>query len=155
MLVLAEDQGPQRGSGDKMDLIMDSGAFRSVLPADVATHYPLLGFPGEPPRVGRTATGQPLVPQGRRVLTCGFQAGNDKSLDFLVMDKVTRPLGSISQMVDRGCRVVFDSEEHGGSFIQRRASGEKHKIHARGGIFVLPVWVRKPAQGFPGQAALP
>ena len=108
-----------------------------------------MGFDGQAPRVGRTASGEALEPSGRKVLRCGFQRGRDKTLEFLAMD-VTRPLGSVSQMVANGCRVVFDAEERGGSYIHHRYSGEKHKIHARGDVFVLPVWIRPP--GFPGQA---
>ena len=134
---------------------MDSGAFRSVIPADLATDYPLLPFDGEPPRVGRTASGEELVPDGRRILTCGFQEGSDKTLDFLVMQKVTKPLGSISQMVARGCRVVFDSEERGGSSLEHRASKQRHRIQAKGGIFVLPLTIRQPKAGFPRQADRP
>ena len=89
------------------------------------------------------------MPQGRRFLNCGFQSGEDKTLDFLVMGKVTRPLGSITQMVARGCRVVFDSEDRGGSYLEHRASKQRHQIQAKGGIFVLPLTIRKPVAGFP------
>ena len=89
--------------------------------------------------------------QGRQRLTCGFQKGQDKTLEFLVMD-VHRALGSVSQMVERGCRVVFDSEDKGGSYIHCRSTGERHKVYARNGVYVLPLWVREPQVGFPGQA---
>ena len=152
---LTSDRPVRSKTGRKLELIMDSGAFRSVIPADVAVDYPLLPFEGEPPRIGRTASGEELIPDGRRILTCGFQDGSDKTLDFLVMQKVTKPLGSISQMVARGCRVVFDSEKHGGSFLEHRASKQRHRILAKGGIFVLPLTIRRPAAGFPRQADRP
>ena len=137
-----------------MDLIVDSGPFKSVMPVDMVPEYPTLGFAGNPPRMGRTASGAALKTKGRKVLTCGFQAGQDKTLEFLTMN-VTRALGSVSQMVANGCRVVFDAEDHGGSFIEHRRSGEKHRIHARNGVYVLPIWVREPASGFPGPAPAP
>ena len=70
--------------------------------------------------------------------------GQRKQLTFLEMP-VTRPLASISQLVEKGSRVVFDSEENGGSFIKHRGSGDKHKIYRKGEVFVLPIWIAKSA----------
>ena len=59
-------------------------------------------------------------------------------------------------MVQRNCRVVFDSEAAGGSWIEQKTTGEKHKLYLRGGVFILPVWITacpnaKTRSGKPGQ----
>ena len=98
--------------------------------------------------------GTPLAATGRKVLRCGFQAGSDKKLEFLSMP-VNRVLGSVSQMVEAGCRVVFDAEDRGGSYVIHRPTGERHRLHQRRGVFVLPLWVRPPGSGFPGPVQKP
>jgi hypothetical protein len=59
---------------------------------------------------------------------------------------VRRPLAAVSQVVKAGHRVVFDSEENGGSYIENTGTGKRHKVYERGGIYVLPAWV-EPSSG--------
>ena len=46
-------------------------------------------------------------------------------------------------MVGNGCRVVFDSDAHGGSYLQHKATGDKHRIFLRNGVYVLPILARR------------
>ena len=127
----------------RVDLVVDSGAFHSVIPPHVVDGIPL--EPGDPSvlRSGRTAAGQTLNPKGRAVVTCDFDQGSPKTLDFLVMD-VTRALGSVHQMVSRGCQVTFAPEADGGSYLLHKASGDRHRLFPRNGVYVLPIWIRRP-----------
>ena len=60
---------------------------------------------------------------------------------------VSKPLLSVSRMVKRGYRVVFDTEQNGGSYIESK-DGTWFKVYERNGVYVLPSWVRP----FEGQA---
>ena len=51
---------------------------------------------------------------------------------------VNKALGSVSQMVHNGSRVVFDDS---GSFIQNKASGSKLWLDERNGVYVLPSYI--------------
>ena len=67
-------------------------------------------------------------------------------MEFLVLETLTKPLASVSQMVSKGFRVVFDSDADGeGAFIEHKRSGDKHRLFPRGGVYCLPVWRRKCA----------
>ena len=55
---------------------------------------------------------------------------------------VSKPLLSVSRMVKRGYRVVFDSEQNGGSYARHMASDKRYRLHERNGVYVLPSWVR-------------
>ena len=61
---------------------------------------------------------------------------------------VSERLLSVSRMVKRGYRVVFDSEQNGGSYAQHMASDKWYRLHERNGVYVLASWVRP----FDGQA---
>ena len=136
------DVWPTKYEYDRFDLVMDSGACRSALPLKLAASTPLEPMEPMDSITCRTATGETLAPEGKKSLTCEFQQGSPKRLSFLSMD-VTRPLGSVSQMVGNGCRVVFDSDASGGSYLEHKTTGDKHRIFLRNGVYVLPMWARR------------
>ena len=51
---------------------------------------------------------------------------------------VHKALGSVSQIVRKGNRVVFDEN---GSYIQNKSTGELRWLEERNGIYVLPAFV--------------
>ena len=61
--------------------------------------------------------------------------GKRKSMSFQVTD-CKKPLASVSKIVDKGNRVVFDSE---GSYIQNKETGEIMKIERERGTYVMIV----------------
>ena len=102
--------------------------------------YPTETVPeSEQPRA-RTATGEEANVLGKKTLTCHLNNGSTKSLSFLVME-VMRPLASVSQMISRDCRVVFDGRSGEGSYIYHKPTGDTHKLFLRHGVFILPVWI--------------
>ena len=152
--------GVPEQAGLRIDIIIDSGAYRSVIPPSIAPAVPLLEANMDQTRPGRTAGGEELPVLGRKQLRCSFLCGQPKNMEFLVMG-VTRPLGSVSQMVEKGCRIIFDAEDSGGSWLEHKPTGDRHRIFLRGGVFVLPAWIQVPdpaptaaqASGFPRPAA--
>ena len=83
-----------------------------------------------------------------------FNNGARKSQQSFVME-VMRPLASVSQMVARDCRVVFDGQNGEKSFIHHRPTGDKHKLFLKGGVFILPVWILSSPRGADGGNTIP
>ena len=123
---------------ERIDIIVDSGASTSMLPKDVAKDHPLR--PGGD-RLYTTASKQEVRVEGEKDLVCGFMDGSEFRMTWEVGD-ISRPLSSVSQMIQGGHRVWFDTEERGGSGCYSYATGKTMKIYERNGIFVLPAWIR-------------
>ena len=102
--------------------------------------YPTETVSGNERPRARTATGEEVNVLGKKTLTCHLNNGSTKTLSFLVMD-VMRPLASVSQMISRDCRVVFDGKDGEGSYIYHKPTGDTHKLFLRQGVFILPVWI--------------
>ena len=68
--------------------------------------------------------------------------------------EVNKALGSVSQIVHKGSRVVFDES---GSYIQDKASGSRLWLEEQNGVFVLSAYVAphslhsRVTAGFPRQ----
>ena len=61
--------------------------------------------------------------------------GKEKAMNFAVTD-CKKPLASVSKIVDKGNRVVFDEEE---SFIENKKTGEKIMLERERGTYVMVV----------------
>ena len=66
-------------------------------------------------------------------------------MNVKVIKGLSKALGAVSEMVANNCRVVFDSESKGGSYIWNRNRDEYYKVFPHNGIYTIPVWVRIPA----------
>jgi len=78
--------------------------------------------------------------------------GKKKSMNFQVTD-CKKPLASVSKIVDKGNRVVFDSQ---GSYIQNKETGEIMKLERDRGTYIMVVEYETSedvakASGFPRQ----
>ena len=62
--------------------------------------------------------------------------------------KVSKALGSVSQMVDGGNRVTFDLDAHGRdiSCIENKQTGERIWLRRENGVYVLDMLVGPPNQ---------
>ena len=80
---------------------------------------------------------------GNKTPILQFQNGTTGAVDFNVMD-VPKPLLSVSKVLQRGYRVVFDAEC---SYIESKKTGEWFRLYERGGVFVLPSWLCCPNSG--------
>ena len=82
--------------------------------------------------------------------------GQWKNLKFQVCD-VTRPLASVSKIVDAGHTVVFAPDWKGGSYIMNIQTKEKTWLLQRDGVFVLDAkiapaqWQARPSFGGQGR----
>ena len=56
---------------------------------------------------------------------------------------VSKALLSVSKLVSKGCRVVFDEDS---SFIENKSSGDWVPLEQRNGMYVLGMWVPKSQQ---------
>ena len=61
--------------------------------------------------------------------------GKCKSMNFQVTD-CKKPLASVSKIVDKGNRVVFDGE---GSYIENKVTGEIMRLERERGTYVMIV----------------
>ena len=68
----------------------------------------------------------------------------DKTKIYQVSD-VNKAFLSVSELVSKGCRVVFDEDS---SFIENKYSGYWVPLEQRNGMYVLRMWVPK-AQQYP------
>ena len=75
-----------------------------------------------------------------------FQNDTTGPVQFEVMD-VSKPLLSVSRVVAKGYRVVFDDDEYG-SYMLHKDSNTYYKLYEKNGVYVMPGWV-VPFQGQP------
>lgn len=132
-------------------ITIDSGAAESVLPADMLPNETLVE--GEARKKGVryvTANGGKMDNLGEkrvRFRRNGSTAVN--SITFQVTG-VSKPLASVSRILDKGNTVVF-SRAGEGSFIRNERTGEKIQIIEEKGTFVVDVEFMEPASGFTRQ----
>ncbi len=133
---------------ERADMLIDSGASVCGCPRYFARGHPKL--PREGRESFRAANNGQILNQGSVEITAGFQNGDLHKMKFAVMD-LQRIIVAVSRMVKAGNRVVFDSAENGGSYIYNKKSGRYHVIHERNGVYVVPIWIRRPTTtGFRG-----
>ena len=65
---------------------------------------------------------------------------------------VHKTLGSVHQMVRKGNRVIFDTDESGCdvSNIVHKASGKRIPLRGENGLYVLDMLVASPGESFTG-----
>ena len=83
------------------------------------------------------ANGHTIKNEGERLVSMVTKEGQWKNMTFQVCD-VTRPLASVSKIVEAGHSVIFNpSHDARGSYIQNHATGERTWPTARDGVYVL------------------
>ena len=129
---------------ERVDVVVDSGACVCGLPLRYAKNIPLEQLsPEDKESFSTAASGETVEAHGKKTLSVQCQNGVFSKMGFTVMD-IRRALGSVSRMVHANHRVVFDSEENGGSYILDRNANCKHKVYERNGVYILPVWLVTP-----------
>ena len=102
------------------------------------------------------ANGSSIKNRGEKVVSMLTQEGQWRNLKFQVCD-VTRPLASVSKIVEAGHTIVFAPEWKGGSYITNIKSKERTYLAQRDGVFVLdaqvapPQWQAHPSFGGQGR----
>ena len=82
---------------------------------------------------------------GVKELTCWLQSGNQHQVRMKVLDPLHKALFSVSELLHT-CEVPFDLPEYGGSYLEHRSIGSRTRIYPKDGIFVVPVWFKKPTR---------
>ena len=128
-----------------IEVTLDSGACRHVMPADSAPGYPIRDSPGS--RRGQNfvvGNGQKVPNEGQMCLNLEAHVGDSKDQlvqsTFQVAD-LTRPLMSVSQVCESGHKCVFEKDQ--ASIIT--AQGETLvKFEMRGGLYVATMRLKAP-----------
>ena len=130
-------------------LVVDSGAGETVLPENWCKAYALEKSPGsEANDFYTTADGTPVYNQGQKKLLLSTLDGRSVRKMTFQVAKVSKALGSVSQMVDGGNRVTFDVDAQGRdiSCIENKQSGERIWLRRENGVYVLDMLVGPPSQ---------
>ena len=128
-------------------LVVDSGAGETVIPAEWLQSHPTKESAGS--RSGEyytTADGSKVYNEGQKeVVISSMDGAQCRSMTFQVA-QVHKALGSVSQMVRNGNRLVFDTDANGRdiSYIVNKATNEKLYMRQENGVYVLDVLVAPP-----------
>ncbi len=113
------------GKQNKLTITVDSGASTSVMPESEAVAIQIEESDASKKNVKfRAANGNAIYSKGRRKIK-GCTENGDKCTASFEVCKVTKTLGAVSDMVDKGNTVVFDSRQ---SYILNKSTGRKN-IH--------------------------
>ena len=128
-------------------LVVDSGAGETVMPVDWLTNHPLKESDGSRANdFYTTADGCKVCNEGQRKLdVCTFDGQQRRSMTFQVA-RVKKALGSASQMVKNGNKLVFDQDSSGKdtSYIQNKRTNEKIWLRQENGVYVVDLMVAPP-----------
>ena len=118
------------------------------MPKTLCQDYPIL--PGEwtGSQYG-TADGGVITNLGERTLVMDLQSGSTKGMLFQVGDKVTKPLGAVSRIADKGNRVTFEA---GYGFIENVKTLERTYFDRRDDVYALEAYVRPHTASFRRQS---
>ena len=131
---------------ERLDVIIDSGASANALPVGWCNHVPTFPLGTEEKPTYRTANGGIVHAIGRKSIYGETITGHTVGLNFTEME-VNRPLASVSKMVRAGNIVVFGCPK-GGNYVKNIATGLRHQLVEKNGIYLFLVWV-KPGTGGP------
>ena len=133
----------------KFTSVMDSGASESVAPPTMCPQFDIKPSAGS--IAGQnylSASNGVMYNVGEQVLEVVTEAGKERSIKYQMVDKVTRPLNSISEICDaggpRGQHVVFGRT---GGVILNLDTGDQTPFGRTDGIYTMDMWV-KPKPGF-------
>ena len=128
-------------------LVVDPGAGETVMPVDRLTNHLLTESDGSrADDFYTTADGSKVYNEGQRKLdVCTIDGQQRRSMTFQVA-RVKRALGSVSQMVKNGNKLVSDQDGSGKdmSYIQNKRSSEKIWLRQENGVYVLDLMVALP-----------
>ena len=118
-------------------LVVDSGAGETIMPVDLLTNDPLTESDGSRANdFYTTADGSKVYNEGQKKLkVCTLDGQQRRSMTFQVA-RVKKVLGSVSQMVKNGNKLVFDQDSSGKdtSYIQNKRSNEKIWLRQENGV---------------------
>ena len=126
----------------KIATVLDSGACRHVTPNGV---FSLTIQSSERSAQGHNyygPAGDPIKNLGQQLVKGASESGQQLNIAFDVA-KITRPLASVSEIVSKDYRVVFDSD---GSFLQHKKTGKWIPVRQEGSLYYLDLWCQVPEE---------
>eukprot|EP00435_Cladocopium_sp_Y103_P011381 s4126_g3.t1 len=131
-------QGPPKKDGypwTRVNFVVDSGASATTIPLSLVGDHrrldPAVGF-----EKFRLADGNTVQNKGCLKARAWLQGGETLLATMSVAD-IHQPLLSVSQLIEKGNTVVMHKDR---AYVET-ASGIKHRVYLRGGVFMLPVWL--------------
>jgi hypothetical protein len=133
------------GEWEEIKFSVDSGATETVTPSSSPSCIPVTEGEAFKRGVGyEVANGVTIPNLGEKRFMAMTEQGTQKAMVAQVCE-VNQGLLSVSKAVAAGNRVIFAPDQHGGSFIENMASGEKTWLRAEGGMYTLKMWVKRAA----------
>ena len=125
-------------------LTIDSGAADHVIPPDWIPGFVTKPSLGSKRGVKYVAANGSRIPNlGQMVVAFENSLGTVGKIIFQVAE-ITKPLVSVSKLIDDGHQVVFDQRA---SYIVHKESGKEMKLRRERGVFIIDAFaelVRKP-----------
>ena len=128
-------------------IVVDSGAGETVMPADWLPAHPVKESPGsQSNEYYTTADGSKVYNEGQKNVFISTPDGKQERAMTFQVAQVHKALGSVSQMVRNGNRVVFDTDEHGRdiSYIMNKKTQDYIPMRVENGVYVIDVVVAPP-----------
>jgi hypothetical protein len=129
-----EEQGIHTGQEERREILVDSGAFTHVCPEDFSRRAGTI--PVRKKFSIRTASGQPVVHLGNRLVEIDAGGGQTLKFEFAVCAGIKRPIISVGAFVDQGVAVSFDEHAH------IRVAQATLDLIQRNQVFFLPAQCR-------------
>ena len=127
-------------------ITMDSGAGENVFPKRMVNSAKIRTSPGQRLGLHYVAASSHRIPNlGGVDLNFMTLEGHDESWVCQIAD-VNKPLGAVSDRVDKGHRVVYDKDMDTGqdlSYILNKSSGRVAKMRREGNVWVLDAVVNR------------
>ena len=123
------------GAKRKGKVTVDSGAEDSVWPASHVSWHKVKESEDSARGIGFVAANGEKMKNYGSTQVLFHKDGKAKKMNFSVTD-CKKPLASVSKIVDKGNRVVFDEDE---SYIQNKVTGEKIILERERGTYVMVV----------------
>jgi len=131
---LYEISSDKIGTWIRIDLIVDSGASVSVLPAKLAEKLGISGEQDE--RSFESATGHRVESKGSAFVPISLIGGHTVNVKFMILD-VQRPLLSVGRVLASGGE--FHTAPDGSAM---KIGGKWIDLYLRQGVYVIPAWIR-------------
>ena len=123
----------------KIAVKVDSGAVENCIPQDIGNEFKVKSTPGSKAGMKfRAANGTAIDYYGERKVRWVISTGKQVNMTLQVMD-VTKPLGSVSRMVQEGNTVIFSQS---GSKIVNDKTGSSIPLRETGGAYELDIWYK-------------
>ena len=127
------------GTWKRIDFTVDSGSAvsgipRSMLPEGEEIRPPL----DDGPKTYTSASKHQVQVVGEASPTCAFQNNTGGRVELRVLDPLKKALLSVSKM--NRTHIVHLDGDH--SWAKNRKTGKVMRIYMRGGVYVLPAWIR-------------